>query len=438
MNQDNLIHKLYRRIKSTGLPKTYHYVCKVGSEKATSYLSNLRRIWHFKITLPYHIAVNRKRYLPQRKETFAIVREKTLAYIEANRIPELGIGAYSFKVGGPSLLYASCYALLTLDLYGALSDLSDDKRRQWITYLQSHQSVDGLFRDPLLDIPLASECDWWGWRHLTLHALMALSCLGGKAEKKFTILDPFKKRDYMVDWLLSRNWEIDPASVSNEIQNVAVLLQYARDFQGESWCHDILLHMYDWFDSHQDAETGLWGERCDSPILLSSGVQTGYHLWSLYLYDQRPINYMDKIIDSCLATQNQLGGYGVPLNSSACEDIDSIDPLVRFYYLTDYRRDDIRKSLEKALIWVMVNRNSDGGWVFRRYESFFYGHELMCTAIDESSMFPTWFRTLSLAYLSKVLSDQSSDDIKWHFSNSPGLQFWNNYEQKRNVIEPIG
>jgi hypothetical protein len=39
-------------------------------------------------------------------------------------------------------------------------------------------------------------------------------------------------------------------------------------------------------------------------------------------------------------------------------------------------------------------------------------------------MFPTWFRTLSLAYLGKALPDSVAGRFNWHFQNSPGIQFW--------------
>ena len=61
----------------------------------------------------------------------------------------------------------------------------------------------------------------------------------------------------------------------------------------------------------------------------------GYHFWLLYFYDRVPIPHAERAADSCLKTQNQLGGFGQgvhggdPLCSSACEDIDSIDPLAR-------------------------------------------------------------------------------------------------------------
>ena len=54
-----------------------------------------------------------------------------------------------------------------------------------------------------------------------------------------------------------------------------------------------------WLDRKQDPKTGLWGNRLDTPLTLSYGVQTGYHIWLLYFSDHRPIQYTERIIDSC-------------------------------------------------------------------------------------------------------------------------------------------
>ncbi len=143
-----------------------------------------------------------------------------------------------------------------------------------------------------------------------------------------------------------------------------------------------------------------------------------------YFFDGRQLQNMEKIIEACLATQNRWGGFGVSWNSNACEDIDSIDPAVRLSLMTDYRRDEIRESLEKALIWLIVNQNDDGGWVFKRGEIMRYGHELMTARANESAMFPTWFGKLSLALLSKALPENPIIACPWRFVQCPGHQFW--------------
>jgi hypothetical protein len=420
----NILKKISLRFQSEGFHKTALYACGIGSALMLSIVIRLKKKFDLKLRLPCLLEQNRRIWLNAPSYKYLHLRQRTLDYIATNEKPEINVGAYSYKPGGPPLLYSSSFAVLTRHLYNDLDTLTLGERAQWISYIQSFQSDDGFFRDPSLDIPSFTNVYWWGWPHMTLIVLMALNAIGGIAQKRFQIIDPFRKKGRMEDWLETRNWKNEPASVSNEIQNYATLLQYARDFQDEVWCEDVLKEMYDWLDRHQDPQTGLWGSEFNTPQLLSYGVQTGYHLWLLYFYDRRPIQYLEQIVDSCLATQNKLGGFGEPLNSSACEDIDTIDPLVRLYFAIDYRRDDILKALEKALPWVMVNINENGGWVFRRYESFQYGHPLMQANENESSMFPTWFRTLSLAYLSKVLSSKPIADIEWRFLKSSGLQFW--------------
>ncbi len=413
------------RILQKNLQDTLNHACRVGVVKVLSFPAKLKRKLYLRFVLPKKAEKIRIQWSTASNNNFKKIRHATLEYIRSNQKPEVCIGAYSYKPKGPALLYASCYAALTRHLYSDLDNLSVTDRRDWIKYIQSFQCDDGLFRDPLINIPLAEDADWWGWRHLTLHVIMALTALGGIAQKEFRLLCSFREPGSMVRWLETRNWKLDPASVSNEVQNYGSLLQYARDFQNQVWCQGVLNDLYVWLDRHQDPVTGLWGNRFDTSHLLSNGVQTGYHLWLLYLYDKRPIQYVDRIIDSCLATQNSLGGFGVPLNSSACEDIDSIDPLARLYFMNYYRRDEIRSALEKALYWLLENINYYGGWVFRRGEKFFYGHKLMTAYTNESSMSLTLFRTLSLVYLSKVLPDTTVGNFDCEFINGPGHQFWN-------------
>ena len=396
-------------------------------------LHRIQKLYETEVDLRLRLRASTMQWRMSGKKDFIDLRGRTLAYVSANAKKDVSVGAYSYLLNGPSLLYASCYAALTLHLYGEISHLSDAERQQWISFLQSHQCDDGMFRDPLIRSEEAETMDWWGTRHLTLHVLMALTALGGRATKPIRLIDQFRIQGEIVTWLEGRVWKTDPASVSNEVQNYGTFLQYARDFQGQSWCQGALDEMYTWLDRQQDPKTGLWGDRFNTSRHLSEGVQTGYHLWMLYFYDNRPLQYLDRIIDSCLKTQNRYGGFGVALNSSACEDIDTIDPLVRLYFMTDYRRDEIRFALERAYYWVLTNANPEGGWVFQRNAQFRYGHDLMTAERQQSSMFPTWFRTLSLAYLAKVLQNTPIAEYDWQFINSPGHQFWHEFSEGKKL-----
>jgi hypothetical protein len=370
-----------------------------------------------RLQLPAHV----KRFCEQIDEVNGLdkVIDNSLQYIESNKLS--AIGRYSYKPSGPPLLYASAYAALTLHLTGHIKEISDTECTSWIDYLNSFQGTDGLYRDPLINSELAEHADWWGWRHLSVHVASAVIMLGGLPQRPFHFLAYLNKANAVQEWLENQDWT-DAAGVSNHVQNVGIMLQMNRDYFGYTWCDSALDELFIWLDEHQDTETGLWGNNLDTAEGLSNGVQAGYHFWLLYFYDRRIIKYREKIIDSCLKTQNPMGGFGVSLNSSACEDIDSIDPLVRLQFLTHYRKDDVRKALINCLPWLLSNQNHDGGWVFRRYQPFRYGHSLMRTGPQESSMFATWFRLLSVAYLQRVLPSNSKNTFT--FSHVPGLQFW--------------
>jgi len=360
------------------------------------------------------------------------IKGKTLKYIESMRAETIPYGQYRYAstIKEP-VLYASIYAALTRHLYRDLANVSNEQKNQWIKYIQSYQAEDGLFQDPLVENDIVAKEDWWGWRHLTCHAIIALTALGAVAQKKFKFLEPFYDKGYMARWLESRNWDERADFVGNEVLNLGTLLQYERDFHGDKRAGQSIKLMLDLLSEYQDPKSGLWGfkGKFDTPELLSRGVQGAYHFYLLYFYDRRPIQYVERIIDNILLTQNEKGGFGVSLQSNACEDIDSIDPLVRLSFITQYRADDIRSAIIKALPWVLSNQNEDGGFVFKRGAFFKYGHDLMSSEPDQSAMFPTWWRTLSLAYIYKYIVDRTElgfnlDKEFFVFTKCPGYQFW--------------
>lgn len=65
-----------------------------------------------------------------------------------------------------------------------------------------------------------------------------------------------------------------------------------------------------------------------------------------------------------------------------------------------------------------------GGFVFIKDNPFFYGHRQLSSPENAGAMFPTWFRTLSLAYIGKVLKKSELYSYPWHFIRCPGYQFW--------------
>jgi hypothetical protein len=263
--------------------------------------------------------------------------------------------------------------------------------------------------------------------------IIALTALGGVAGRAFRLAEEFGDLKRLEEWLDHRDFGARVAWSGNEIMNLGTLLQYARDFHNDTRAGRALAFMLDWLDTHHlDRATGVWGSLdIADPINRSHAVQAAYHWWPLYFYDARPIPHIERAIDTVLATQNPLGGFGwgvhnpeQPYFSSACEDIDSIDPLARMLQLTDYRSDEVKAALERAAAWVLLNRVGDGGFVFIRDRRFEYGHPEFTAEPGVGSMFPTWFRTLSLAIIGRAVPESAMGSYGWRFIDCPGYQFW--------------
>lgn len=364
------------------------------------------------------------------------LRSRTLAFVDSMRLPGGPCGRYRYSSNcSEPTLYSSTYAAMTRDLYADLGSLPKADRDAWIAYLQSHQDDDGLFRDPVIfdQGQYKNDPEWCGRRHLSCHVVTALTSLGAVADKPLRFLEPFLAPDGLVRWLEERKWHDHPDFVGNEVLNVGTLLQYARDFQKEPPAAAAVAEMLRWMTAHHmNAATGLWGGLDISrPRLLSTAVQGAYHFWLLYFYDDELIPHPERAVDSCLATQNACGGFGLGVHtgsdreSSACEDIDSIDPLARLLFREPpYRRDAIRAALARGAEIVLAAQATDGGFQFVRGRGFEYGHPQLAANATQGAMFPTWFRTLTLAYLGQALPDSPLGRVPWRFGNCPGIQFW--------------
>lgn len=402
---------------------------KRGVFNTISLISGVARRSVMLLFLPYRINKRIAECSLELKNGLNILstRVRTLSYTESMRLQGNPYGQY--KYAGCQLhpvLYASVFAALIRHLYRDLTSLTTEQRNEWIGYIKSFQCEDGWFRDSVVDCELADSVGWWGWQHLTFLAVMALTCLGGVADKGFKILEPFKEEAYIEDWFNSLHirQDLSPLMNAHLPLYVVTLLQYARDYQNVEWADSAVRKIITLLNREQDPKTGCWCTSNGRQNMINEGVKIAYHFWVLYFYDKYPIDHLEAAIDSILSTQNEFGGFDHLVNSSACDDIDSIDPLCRMMRLTDYRKTDITNSLLRAVPWILANMNEDGGFVFKRGEQFQYGHEKMYSGKDESNMFATWFRTLSLAYIGRCFPYSWPSGFDWHFEEIPGLQFW--------------
>lgn len=371
----------------------------------------------------------RNRYRIIAPEMMKDLKSSAFRYSERLRSKSMPAGRYRYKdtINDPPVLYASVFAALLLHLTGQLERLTEDELKEWANYINDHQHNDGLFRDPLVENEIAAHEDWWGWRHLSLLALMALSALGQRPRYPFHFLEVIDTRSKVQSWLSQLDWGPRASFTSNTVQNYGAALQYARDFLGESSLQDPLEELFAGLEERCNPVTGLWGSGIADPqVALSEGVQAGYHFWLLYWYDGREIPSAEVAFNSLISLQNRLGGFVLDRKySSACEDIDALDPLVRLALRNSRLRIMTLPAIRNGLRWVLSNFNDDGGAIFRRGESFLYGHQLMYSGVNESSIFATWFRMLSVANCCELLMGQNTDleQVRFQYLKCPGLQF---------------
>jgi hypothetical protein len=325
------------------------------------------------------------------------------------------------------LTYASVYRLLLDALVDGTEAASKSRHRALLdTVLAAQDPTDGLFKDPAVFPYNDDSIDWWGWRHLTAHALNALALFDESIRYPLTFSRHLWPSGATASWLESLDWTRDPASTSNAVMNYGVTLQYERDYGGCPEASLAVNELLDWLDAHHDPRTGTWGAHSPTPEGRSLAVQTAYHMWVLYLYDLRPVPSLEAAIDACLATQTRQGGFGYQPNTSACEDIDSIQPLAFFSRMTTYRHAETVGALRRAGKWCVANQMRDGGFVFRIGEPFAYGGAPeFFTRAGQSNLFATWFRSLALAYILQALDgDWGLPRSTVRLSRSPGYQCW--------------
>lgn len=365
------------------------------------------------------------RILASKKFDFKNYSSKTINFIEILNTGSKFEYRYASSVSQPNI-YGSIYASLINNLIHKNNYFSDKDTKEWVEYFDRFQREDGLFVDPVLECPHYYDLDWWGARHLSLHLIICYTYLGAKPRYEFNYIKKYYDHDILRQYLDSLEFDnIKSVDSDNTIMNLGSLLQYQRDFFDDKKAGETLLFLFEELEKKINPKTGSWGIGSDSDKeYISRAQQFAYHLYPLWLYDNREIKYKEKLIDLTLSLQNVFGGFSPMLNSSACEDIDAIDLLIKLSKLTDYRKEDIRKAMEKAFVWVLTNQNDDGGFVFRLNEPFVYGHPLTSSLKNESHLFATWFRTLSIAYL----TDYLGIDNDFNVGHCPGLHFKMDYK----------
>lgn len=340
---------------------------------------------------------------------YSALKQRALGYVESLHLPHSPVYEYKYTQSKTkSNIYNSVYACILLSLYGEVHNLSESSKKEWIDYFNSLQNPDsGLFIDPTIRNEYYDNSDWWGARHLIPQIIYAYSALKAKPKHEFNWIKKYYDKNKISELIDSCDWNAaipDENDIDNKIMNIGVTLQYQRDYWGDGQAANSVKHLKKLLLERINPDTGLWGKYdVHNSYELPRMIQFAYHILRVFIYDRDTISNAETIIDLALMSQNKYGGFGEKLNSSACEDIDAIDILTYLSKQTSYRSHEINIAIQRALIFVLSNQNEDGGFVFRRDEPLWYGHNDMYSDSNVSALFPTWFRTLSIAHICNYL-----------------------------------
>jgi hypothetical protein len=147
----------------------------------------------------------------------------------------------------------------------------------------------------------------------------------------FIFLESLYKKSTLRSWLDHYDWKsasIGNADPDKKIMNIGCLLQYQRDAWRDKSAGVAVESLKSYLREKINPQTGMWGGFDVSDKNQRTRMfQFAYHLFPIFFYDRDFDFDVERIVRIVMQTQNRFGGFGVPLNSSACEDIDSIDIL---------------------------------------------------------------------------------------------------------------
>jgi len=314
------------------------------------------------------------------------------------------------------------YVYLSM-LYGLLGKKNNADLLKEV--LIESQAEDGLFYDKNILNYQYVIGDGWGARHLVPQMIIAMQHLNIRPVHPFRFLDPFMDYTTMYGLMETLDWK-KVWYTSNFVMNIGGSLQYARDYMNRAEAADAVHAMEDWLVAHIRKDSGMWFDgNVKSKTIKYEMLRGAYHLYPILLYDKIDIPYREKAIDIILSLQNEQGGFDFRKNSSACEDTDATDSLIwQSKGHREYRENEVEDCLKKAFFWIKQNQMADGGFVFRLGEAFDYGHPNMTSRINESNLFATWFRFLSLCHINDFMTNGKRDygdafglNILYHISD---------------------
>lgn len=277
------------------------------------------------------------------------------------------------------------------------------------------------------------EEDYILWQ-FTYFATVALDMLEDQPQYSFNFLIDLKHKKSIEKWINHQNFENFWYS-ANKIMFLLYFLTYEQERLGMDNVR-LINHFFNILDSKQEANTGFWGLQNGASIL--NGMFGASHIYLYYDFYGREINYKNKIIDNVLRLENSYRLFGSK-NGGACEDYDPIEILSVLMKHSNYKYNTIKENIYRTYDTIRKNQNRDGGFSYNmdnrnilkkikdkiEFQEYYYsysGWDKMRSNCFKSDLWGTYFRTLTIAKIEKMLRIGKS--FRYRFYSLPGWGYY--------------
>jgi hypothetical protein len=270
-------------------------------------------------------------------------------------------------------LYGICDMVYNLmipnEIEKYLKSHENESKIEWIKNIKSYQDPKtGWFKDQYFNYKFRSPLTGQ-WEHASAFAISALKLLNTTPEYELKVAKKLNTRKKVKKWLKKiPEWGLFFWPGSHRGGGIGAIFATLGE---EYYPHKYFFDWYfDWLDSKADPEVGFWRLGWNHKFkkrLTKHELGGAVHYYWIYVFMDRPIPFPEKVIDSTLKLQNELGLWDDDV--SYCIDLDAIFCLFRCEdQVKGYRKEDIKQALIKYLDYTIPCLN-DREFLFNRYMS---------------------------------------------------------------------
>lgn len=372
-------------------------------------------------------------------------------------------GPVQFKMsaGSGSSIFTSCFALFIFDLFNEVAKWPAERKNTWSEHINSFQDkASGYF----LPAGYVGELGAKAIQQLTCFCLSALAILDSFPRYTLDFAKQWSRPDDVCDYLEKTGCFEGKPTTGNMAMFLAVFLTHQYERTGNP---SYLACIEAWFRQHEEKQnktTGFWGAFPANKYY--PGFQNAFHQYTIFNYWDRTIPAHKKIVDAVLMLQDAEGHFAPMPGGNGCWDYDAADILINCGYKKSYKIKEIKDALTRLYFAILNDQNQDGGFceskkkpgsimsvlspgnlkfIFTGLDPYlwYYRSRWMLglarkkrekiidhwvekgRAWDQSDLWNTWFRCLTLAEIIKTLDfDTPLSKIEWKFHNTIGLGYF--------------